>query len=156
MKTDIHPSWFPQATVTCQCGNTWQTGATIEEIRTEICSNCHPFFTGEQRIVDTEGRVDKFMKRLERRDSLREQAEQAEAVANSAPTDLPITELELNTRFENILDEAGIKTVGDILAVLDAQGDEGILNLSGIGQQALLEIKKGLRRQGHDVPMTEA
>ncbi|MGB7339950.1 MAG: DNA-directed RNA polymerase subunit alpha C-terminal domain-containing protein [Phototrophicaceae bacterium] len=96
------------------------------------------------------------MKRLERRDSLREQAEQAEAVANSAPTDLPITELELNTRFENILDEAGIKTVGDILAVLDAQGDEGILNLSGIGQQALLEIKKGLRRQGHDVPMTEA
>ena len=63
MRNQIHPTWFPEATVTCQCGNTWKTGATVAEIRTEICSNCHPFFTGEQRIVDTEGRVDKFMKR---------------------------------------------------------------------------------------------
>ena len=156
MRTDIHPTWFPQATVTCQCGNTWQTGATVEEIRTEICSACHPFFTGEQRIVDTEGRVDKFMKRLERRDSLRKEEESAREEANSVATDTPVTELELNTRFENILTEAGLNTVGDVLRVLDEDGDDGILNLSGIGQQALLEIKKGLRRQGHDVAATEA
>jgi large subunit ribosomal protein L31 len=55
MKTDIHPKWFPEATVTCSCGKTWTTGATVEHIRTDICSNCHPFYTGEQRIIDTEG-----------------------------------------------------------------------------------------------------
>ena len=75
MKTDLIPAWYREATVVCQCGNTWETGATVPEIRTEICSACHPFFTGEQRIVDTEGRVDKFMKRLERRDSMREDAD---------------------------------------------------------------------------------
>lgn len=156
MRTDIHPTWYPQATVTCQCGNTWQTGATVEEIRTEICSACHPFFTGEQRIVDTEGRVDKFMKRLERRDSIRKDVEVARETASDLPTNMSIAELELNTRFENILTEAGLNTVGDVLRVLDEDGDDGILNLSGIGQQALLEIKKGLRRQGHDIPATEA
>lgn len=156
MRQDIHPAWYPQATVVCQCGNTWQTGATVEEIRTEICSNCHPFFTGEQRIVDTEGRVDKFMKRLQRRDNIRDQVEQEREDSNEVPTDLHISELDLNARFENILIEAGITSVSDVLAVLDEQGDEGILDLSGIGQQALLDIKKGLRRHGHDIPMTEA
>lgn len=156
MKTDIHPTWYPQATVICQCGNTWQTGATVEEIRTEICSNCHPFFTGEQRIVDTEGRVDKFMKRLQRRDNIREEVETARQDAASLPTDLPIQELELNTRFENILLDADIKTVGDVLRILNEDGDDGILELSGIGQQALIDIKKGLRAQGHDLPATEA
>ena len=156
MRTDIHPSWFPQATVTCQCGNSWETGATVEEIRTEICSACHPFFTGEQRIVDTEGRVDKFMKRLQQRDTIRVEVESAREAANEIPTDLHISELDLSSRFENILVEAGMTSVGDVLDVLKEQGDDGILNLSGIGQQALLDIKKGLRRHGHDVPMTEA
>lgn len=155
MKAEIHPTWYPQATVVCQCGNTWQTGATVEEIRTEICSACHPFFTGEQRIVDTEGRVDKFMKRLQRRDSIREEVASSRQAAE-LPTDLPIAELGLNARFENILTEADINTVADVLRVLDEDGDDGILNLSGIGQQALLDIKKGLRQQGHDVPATEA
>lgn len=156
MKNEIHPSWFPQATVTCQCGNTWVTGATVEAIRTEICSNCHPFFTGEQRIVDTEGRVDKFMKRLERRDSIRDRVEEARQATNEVPVDLHISELDLNARFENILVEAGITSVGDVLAVLEEKGDDGILSLSGIGQQALLDIKKGLRRHGHEVKLTEA
>ncbi|MEM9954241.1 MAG: DNA-directed RNA polymerase subunit alpha C-terminal domain-containing protein [Chloroflexota bacterium] len=96
------------------------------------------------------------MKRLERRDNIREQVEQEREAANEVPVDLHISELDLNARFENILVEAGITSVGDVLAVLEEQGDDGILNLSGIGQQALLDIKKGLRRHGHDVPMTEA
>lgn len=69
MKTDIHPTYYPQAKVICSCGSTWLTGSTIPEIRTDVCNTCHPFYTGEQRIVDTAGQVDRFMKRLERRQS---------------------------------------------------------------------------------------
>ena len=64
MKTEIHPTYFPEATVTCSCGNTWVTGATKPQIKVEICSACHPFFTGEQRIVDTEGRVERLKRRF--------------------------------------------------------------------------------------------
>jgi len=66
MKAKIHPKYYPEARVTCACGNSWSTGATLPEIRVDICSACHPFYTGEQRIVDTAGQVDRFMKRLER------------------------------------------------------------------------------------------
>ena len=64
MKTDIHPQYFAEATVTCSCGNSWTTGATKAQIKVEICSQCHPFFTGEQRIVDTEGRVERLNRRF--------------------------------------------------------------------------------------------
>src|SRR5256885_6140380 len=64
MKPDIHPKYFPNARVLCACGHTWTTGATQAEIRVDVCSNCHPFYTGEQRIVDTAGRVDRFRMRL--------------------------------------------------------------------------------------------
>jgi large subunit ribosomal protein L31 len=66
MKPKIHPKYFPTARVICACGNTWTTGATVAEIRVDVCSACHPFYTGEQRMVDTAGQVDRFMKRLER------------------------------------------------------------------------------------------
>jgi large subunit ribosomal protein L31 len=156
MKTDIHPVWYANATVTCQCGNTWTTGATVPEIKTEICSNCHPFFTGEQRIVDTEGRVDKFYERLRRRDSIREQAEAAQKKAgDSVPGNLAVTELGLNKRFENLLQENNIITVGDILQVLSEQGEDGILGISGIGQQALIDIKKSIRQLGLEIPSAE-
>lgn len=64
MKEGIHPEYYPEAVVRCACGNTWTTGSTVPEVRTDICSACHPFFTGEQRIVDSEGRVDRFYRRL--------------------------------------------------------------------------------------------
>ncbi len=67
MKSGIHPKYYPEATVTCACGNTWTTGATQETVRTDVCSACHPFFTGEQRIVDTAGQVERFMRRLEKK-----------------------------------------------------------------------------------------
>ena len=72
MKKDIHPTWYPDAQVICSCGATFTMGATQEVIRTDVCSSCHPFFTGEQRIVDSEGQVDRFMRRLERREELLE------------------------------------------------------------------------------------
>jgi large subunit ribosomal protein L31 len=65
MKQGIHPTYYPDAQVICACGNTWTTGSTRKMIRTDVCSACHPFFTGEQRIVDTAGQVDRFMRRLQ-------------------------------------------------------------------------------------------
>lgn len=62
MKAKIHPEYV-EATVTCACGNRWQTRATKPQLRVEVCSHCHPFFTGEQRIVDTAGRVERFKRR---------------------------------------------------------------------------------------------
>jgi large subunit ribosomal protein L31 len=62
MKEGIHPKYF-EVTATCVCGNSVQIGSTKNQIRVEICSNCHPFYTGQQKIVDTEGRVDRFVKR---------------------------------------------------------------------------------------------
>ena len=62
MKEGIHPEYY-QATVTCNCGNTFVTGSTKKDIHVEICSKCHPFFTGRQKLVDTGGRVDRFKKR---------------------------------------------------------------------------------------------
>jgi large subunit ribosomal protein L31 len=62
MREGIHPEYVA-ATVSCACGNTFETRSTRPQIRVEICSNCHPFFTGKQKIVDTEGRVEKFMQK---------------------------------------------------------------------------------------------
>lgn len=63
MKTEIHPTYYPKAKVNCACGNTFTVGSTKEKLEVEICSACHPFFTGEEKILDTGGRVEKFKKR---------------------------------------------------------------------------------------------
>ena len=63
MRTDIHPEWHAEAQVTCSCGNTFTTGSTKPALKVEVCSRCHPYFTGEQRIVDTEGRVERIKRR---------------------------------------------------------------------------------------------
>jgi len=63
MKTDIHPTYYENAKVTCACGRTFQIGSTVKEISVEICSACHPFYTGVEKIVDTAGRVEKFKAR---------------------------------------------------------------------------------------------
>ncbi|MBI2626459.1 MAG: 50S ribosomal protein L31 [Candidatus Nealsonbacteria bacterium] len=64
MKKDIHPKYYEKAQVRCACGNVFSTGATKELIEVEICSACHPFYTGKEKMVDTMGRVEKFRKRL--------------------------------------------------------------------------------------------
>ena len=63
VKSKIHPKWFADANVTCACGATFTTGSTLNKISVEVCSNCHPFYTGKQKMVDTAGRVDKFRKK---------------------------------------------------------------------------------------------
>ncbi len=63
MKAEIHPNWYAEAKVTCVCGNTFTTGSTLPEMKLDICSACHPFYTGKQKLVDAEGRVERFKKR---------------------------------------------------------------------------------------------
>ncbi|MBI4280942.1 50S ribosomal protein L31 [Candidatus Uhrbacteria bacterium] len=63
MKPDLHPTYYPQAKVQCACGNSFITGSTVPEIHVEICSHCHPFYTGKQKLVDTARRVEKFTER---------------------------------------------------------------------------------------------
>ncbi len=65
MKQALHPQYFDQAQVICVCGHKWTTGSTQEVIHVELCSNCHPFYTGEQRFVDTASRIQKFQTRTE-------------------------------------------------------------------------------------------
>jgi large subunit ribosomal protein L31 len=60
MKKEIHPKWYPNAKITCACGHEFTVGATVPEIKVEICSQCHPFYTGQEKLVDTAGRVEKF------------------------------------------------------------------------------------------------
>lgn len=64
MKQGIHPKYFDNCQVTCTCGNTFTTGSTIEKIEVDVCSQCHPFFTGQQKFVDIKGRIDKFNEKL--------------------------------------------------------------------------------------------
>jgi len=71
MKKNIHPKYYPEAKVKCACGNTFTVGSTKEFIEVEICSKCHPFYTGREKIVDTMGRVEKFRKRLAKKEELK-------------------------------------------------------------------------------------
>lgn len=66
MKQAIHPKYYANAKVICACGNSFNTGSTMEELRVEICSKCHPFYTGQQKLIDTAGRLDRFKKRAEK------------------------------------------------------------------------------------------
>ena len=68
MKDKIHPKYFNDATVVCSCGNTFTTGSTKKELKVEVCSQCHPFYTGERRVLDTTGRVERFKKRYKVKD----------------------------------------------------------------------------------------
>jgi len=149
MKENIHPAWHAEAQVVCACGNTWVTGSTVAEVRTDVCASCHPFYTGEQRVVDTEGRVDRFYKKLQAREE-RIQEETERRDERRSP-ELPISELELGTRYENALAEAGITTAGDITERLQRGGDEALLEVKGFGQKGLIDLKRRLRSRGYDV-----
>lgn len=153
MKEGIHPQFFPKAKVVCACGNTWETGSTVETIYTDVCSQCHPFYTGEQRIVDTEGQVDRFYKRLQaRQDYIEDQVERD--AARTSP-DLLIAELELGTRVEGILTKAGIEKVGQALELME-QGDAALLAIDGVGRKSLADLKRALKRHGFELPQDQS
>ncbi len=150
MKQDIHPTYYTDAKVTCSCGNTWTTGSTRKEIRVEICSKCHPFFSGEQaRIVDIEGQVDRFYKKLQVRQAYVED-KKSRADAKISPK-RPIAELELGARPTAALDKAGIQEVGQFLTKL-AEGEEAVLAIEGFGRKSLIDAKKKLKSLGYELP----
>jgi len=150
MKKGIHPSYFEDATVVCACGNTWTTGSTRKMIRTEVCSKCHPFFTGQQaRIMDIEGQVDRFYRKLQARQSFVEQAKAREGSRTSP--DRAVADLGLGTRPTDVLVKAGITTVGQIIDKF-AEGEQSLLNIDGFGRKSLIDLKKKLRSLGYDLP----
>ncbi len=65
MKAQVHPKWYEEAVVTCACGNKFTVGATVPEVRVDVCSNCHPYFTGQMKYIDTAGRVDAFRAKMQ-------------------------------------------------------------------------------------------
>jgi large subunit ribosomal protein L31 len=149
MKADIHPTYYLDALVICACGNTWTTGSTKKEIHTDVCSKCHPFFTGEQRIVDTEGQVDRFYRKLEARQQYLDDVE-ARVAARVSP-ERPLAELELGTRSLDALAKAGITNVGQALEKL-ALGEQTLLSIEGFGRKSLADLKKRLRGFGYELP----
>jgi large subunit ribosomal protein L31 len=144
MKEGIHPKWYPDAKVTVEGDEVMIVGSTMPEIRVEIWSGTHPFYTGTQRLLDTEGQVDRFMRRLQRREDLQviveEEAEKRDV------SNLTVDSMSLGTRATNALTGADVTSVGDVLALLQ-QGDDALLALPGIGQKALIDIKRFLRSE---------
>jgi large subunit ribosomal protein L31 len=150
MKQGIHPTYFPDAVVVCACGNTWTTGSTKKEIRTEVCSKCHPFFTGQQqRLLDMEGQVDRFYKRLQARQEYVETKKSRESERVSP--ERPVAELNLGTRPTDALAKAGLTTVGQLLDKM-AEGEAAMLEIDGFGRKSLIDLKKRLRQFGYDLP----
>ena len=142
MKEKIHPEWYPEAKVIHNGEVIMVVGSTKPELSVEIWSGNHPFYTGQQRLVDTEGQVERFYKRLQRRQEIEEETEeQADAYS---PAALPVDEITLNTRAMNAIKAEGIVTVGDVLERLQ-QSDDALLSITGVGQKALIDIKKYMR-----------
>ena len=152
MREGIHPKWYPNAKIVCMaCGKEWTMGSTREELRVDVCSNCHPFSTGEQRIVDTEGQVDRFMKRLEVHGAYTSAVE----AKSKGQTDIPISALDLGRQYTELLESSGIKTSADFINRLQESGDDGILAIRGIGRKILTDAKKRLRARGFELPQAQ-
>ncbi len=149
MRKNIHPTYYTDAQVICSCGNTWTTGSTRKMIRTDVCFKCHPFYTGEQRIVDTEGQVDRFYKKLAARQQFIEDQEARESARTSM--DRSIAELELGPRPTEALAKAGVENVGQALEKL-AEGESSLLAIDGFGRKSLADLKKRLRQFGYELP----
>lgn len=149
MKDGIHPTYYPDAQIICVCGNTWTTGSTKKVIHTDVCNKCHPFYTGEQRIVDTEGQVDRFYKKLQARQQYLDDVH-AREYARTSP-ERPIEELGLGTRPTDALAKANITKVGQAMELL-SQGEGAILAIDGFGRKSLADLKKKLRQLGYELP----
>jgi len=152
MKKGTHPNYYPDAQVVCACGNTWTTGSTRKTIHTEVCSKCHPFFTGQQqRLLDREGQVDRFYKKLQARQSIVDER-RARQESRTSP-DRAIAELGIGTRPTEALAAAGITTAGQVMERLTT-GDDALLAVEGFGRKSLIDLKKRLRQLGYQVPET--
>ncbi|MEI6290553.1 MAG: 50S ribosomal protein L31 [Chloroflexota bacterium] len=153
MKEKIHPTYYMDTEVVCaSCGSKWITGSTRKSIHVEVCSKCHPFFSGEQaRLLDVEGQVERFYKRTQvSKDYI--EAQKAREEARKAPPK-PVTELELGIRVTGALEKAGITTIAQLMAKL-GEGDDAALAVEGFGRKALIDSKKKIRAMGYELPET--
>jgi len=91
MKKDIHPKYFSKAKIICACGNVISTGSVKEEMKIEVCSSCHPFYTGKKRLVDSTGRVDRFKKRMEKSEKI--QADKIERTKAKKKSEVKVEKL---------------------------------------------------------------
>lgn len=151
MKKNIHPTYYNDAQVICACGNTWTTGSTQKVIHTDVCYKCHPFYTGEQRIVDTEGRVERFNRKLKAKEKYLAEKRAREA-ARVSP-ERPLVEFGLSKRAIDALTNAGVQNAGDVLAKLE-QSEDALLEISGFGRKSLADLKKAMRQFGYELPET--
>jgi len=151
MKANIHPTFYTDAVVTCaSCGTTWTTGSTRKSLHVEVCSNCHPFFSGEgARMLDVEGQVDRFYRKVQAAKDFGAQKQAREEAKN--PLKRPIAELELGTRPTDALANAGLETVGQLLDKLN-EGDAALLAIEGFGRKSLIDTKRKLRGLDYQVP----
>ena len=150
MRADIHPTVY-DAKVTCaSCGNTWVTTSTKKELRVDVCSNCHPFYTGESaKILDVEGQVDRFYKTLSARQSYVEDQKTREESTNV--NNRSVDDLGLTPRATEGLKRAGVLNIGQLVEKF-AEGDAALLAINGFGQSALTAAKKKLRALDIELP----
>ena len=150
MRKGIHPTYYPDAKVVCSCGNTWTTGSTKKEIHTEVCSKCHPFFTGQQqRMIDIEGQVDRFYKKLQARQDYVE-TKKARETSKVSP-ERSVKEIGLPARATEALEKAGLDNIGKLLAKM-AEGEAAMLAIEGFGRKSMIDMKKSLRQMGYELP----
>jgi large subunit ribosomal protein L31 len=145
MKKDIHPKWYPEAKVIVDGEVVMTVGSTKPEISVEVWSGTHPFYTGTQRLLDIEGQVDRFYRRLQKRNEIQASIETEEE--SRSPENIAVEDMSLGVRASKALLDADLKTAGDVATLLE-QGEDALLRLPGIGQKALIDIKRFLRAEG--------
>ena len=143
-QSEIHPEWYPEAEVVFDGEVVMKVGSTKPRIVVDVWSGSHPFFTGEQRLLDTEGQVDRFMRRLRARQEIA--AEQEQTVIEKDPRSADIRTIGLDSRAQESLIEANMVNAGDLADALE-EGDDVLLAIPGIGQTALITIKRYLRNE---------
>jgi large subunit ribosomal protein L31 len=158
MREGIHPTYYTEAKVVCSCGNTWTTGSTREMLRTDVCAKCHPFYTGEQRIVDTAGQVDRFMKRLNRYSNHQsvatERQETQLAKLEERFAKQQLVALDLDDNILHILHDNNVISVGDLAKRVQNDKDS-LLAFKGFGPKSLEQVETKLA-QAKELYFTEA
>ncbi len=147
MKKDIHPKWYPDAKVICNGEVVMTVGATQPELVVDVWSGNHPFYTGEQRIIDSGGQVERFMKRLDTYSAHKKKAskrqQQAQQKAEQRFLKQQLAALDLSDRVAQVLHDANIVTVGDLENRVE-NDEASLLGLEGFGDKALDETRQKL------------
>lgn len=142
MKKETHPEWYPEAEVVYDGEVVMTVGSTQPRLVVDVWSGTHPFYTGEQRLLDTEGQVDRFMRRLQTQREMA--ADREQVVVKKDPRAAEINQVGLEDRVTEALIEAGYNTVGDLLDAIQEDEDK-LLSIAGVGQTVLISIRKYLR-----------